>query len=201
MMTTTAALLVSSGCVLFLQAACSSSDEAIWREEVQLATGQTVVVNRLSIRGKSGFPVSRRGAYRLIRVIFPDGLTWDGDAAREPIAIEIKDKVAYVAVNLQSWDVCLQYGHPAGSIAFFRRDGSNWVQVPRSEYPSNGSINLIYNPWGRSSSEDISGFVKNADKPRLRIPNDRVGTRLDEAIASDRTLDACSMLKRDRPAA
>ena len=172
-------------------------DRTEWREEVQLASGEVVVVKRTAIRDKSGFPASRRGAIREWAIVFPDGrAVWKSDGSMIPIALEIRDSNAYVVANIRSRDYCAQFNNPPSSVVFFRWDSMNWIRIVKNEYPTNGRANLLLSPWGGESSDDARGLVNNKDKYLAKPYNNGVNDPL-EAVLSDRSLDACDMLKRN----
>lgn len=174
---------------------CSKVDVAHWREEVKLANGEIVVVKRSEVRDKSGFPASVRGVTRERRVVFPGGHpVWVGDGNVNAVAIEIRDGKAYVAVNIQSRELCKKYLDPSSSMLFYRSDGATWVQVKKEEFPVNGKANLLVNPWGRNNSEDVRGLVKNKEKNLVKPYNQRVNQPL-EKVFSSRAIDACELLK------
>lgn len=111
---------------------CSKVDVAEWREEVELANSEIVVVKRSEVRDKSGFPTSKRGVTRERRVVFPGGQpVWVSDGNMYAVALEIRDSKAYVAVNIRSRELCNKFGDPPSSMIFYRWDGaSNDTHVP-----------------------------------------------------------------------
>ncbi len=193
------ALLGAFAALLASVAACGDlkTDRTVWREEVQLANGEVVVVNRVAVRDKSGFPIARRGAIREWKVIFPDGrTTWTSGPSDKPIAIELQNGKSYVVVTIRSRELCAKHKDPEGSLLFFRYDGKEWLLISEKEYPGGGEVNLIWNPWGRDSSEDVSGLVKNKDKRLLLQHNPTVGVPLADPKLR-RSLDACQMFKKN----
>jgi hypothetical protein len=192
---------VNKTCLLslfFLSASgeCSTIDRAKWREEVQLANGELVIIERNDSRYAGGFPVSRRGALIEQMIVFPDGrIVWKGDGARVPVAIELRNGKAYVAVAVQSRELCKKYGNPPASLIFFRYDSPEWVTVAESDYPPGGRINLITDPWGRDASGDARGLLKNKDKA-ARGYNSHTNAALADPKIRD-SIDACQMLKKN----
>lgn len=112
------------------------------------------------------------------------------------VAIELRDRRAYVAVNIQSRELCKQYGDPPGSTIFFQQDADSWVQIKKEDFPSNGKANVLANPWGGSSSDDVHGLVSNKDKHLVKPFNDRVNQPLEKVLSSS-TLDACYMFQNE----
>jgi hypothetical protein len=188
------AAATSAGLLLFSASACSQVDGAEWTEQVQLADGGLVIVKRSATRDKKGSPVSRRGAIRGYEVTFPDSqIKWTGSGAIRPLAIEIVKGTALVATDIHSRELCAKYGNPRGSVVMFRWNGGEWLRVPRSEYPQDGRVNLLENPWGRTSAEDAAGYIELKDKGQ-RPGNYFSQAPLDERIAN-RANDACEIYK------
>lgn len=178
-------------------AGCSKVDHAEWREEVQLATGEIVVVNRVAIRDKSGFPSSARGPLREWTVVFPDrSIVWTSDGLMHPIAVEVSAGHAYVAANIRSPEYCKQFGDPPSSVLFFRWAGKAWERINRGEFPANGKENLLRNPWGLNSAQDASGLIRDKDKNLAKAYNNGVNDPLAKTLSSD-WIDACSMFKKN----
>jgi hypothetical protein len=176
---------------------CADSDRAEWREEVQMASGEVVVVSRSAIRDKSGFPASLRGVQREWKIAFPDDrIVWQSDGSMGPIALEIRGRDAFLAANIRSREYCQKFSDPSSSVLFFRWDGNTWVRIGRDEYPSNGKANLLRNPWGRDSGEDAFGLIKNKDKYLVKPYNNEVNDPLEKVMTSS-WIDACSMLKKN----
>lgn len=172
---------------------CSSwADRAAWKEEVQLATGEIVVVRRVAVADKSGFPVLRRGPQRRWQITFPDGRTvWESDGLIQPLSIEGKERRYFLAADIHSRLLCAKHGDPEGSVLFFRWEDGAWTKIPRQEYPENSKVNLLRNPWGRHASEDAHGLITHEDK-HLRPGNHLVHVALDERIAN-RARDSCQL--------
>jgi hypothetical protein len=167
-------------------------DHAAWREEVQLATGEIVVVGRLAVANKSGFPVPRRGPHRRWQITFPDGKTiWESDGLTQPLSIEVKEGSYFLAADIHSRLLCAKYGDPEGSVLFFRREDGAWTRIARAAYPKNSKVNLLRNPWGRNAAEDAHGLIRHEDK-HLRAGNHLVHVALDERIAN-RAVDSCRL--------
>jgi hypothetical protein len=169
---------------------CLWVDRAAWREEVRLATGEIVVVGRVAVADRSGFPVSRRGSQRRWQITFPDGkAVWESDGFIQPLSIEVKNRRHFLAADIHSRLLCAKYGDPEGGVLFFRWKGGAWTRIPREEYPENSKVNLLRNPWGRDTSEDAQGLIRHEDK-HLRPSNELLHVPLDERIAN-RATDAC----------
>jgi hypothetical protein len=183
------------GLLLFSANARSQIDRAEWTEEVQLANGDTVVVKRAASRDQKRTPVTRRGPFRTWEVNFPDGrVNWTSHGSTRPLSIEIVDGSAYIAVDIRSRELCAKYENPSGSVVFFRWDKNAWVRIPREEYPRGGKVNLLQDPWGRTSKDDIRGLVKHHDK-HLQRGEQLVGIPIDQLVA-DRSRDACEQYKK-----
>jgi hypothetical protein len=174
--------------------ACSQVDRAEWMEQVKLANGKLVVVKRSATRDQKGSPISRRGAIREYEVTFPNSQTkWIGSGAIRPLAIEIAKGTALIATDIHSRELCAKYENPLGSVLMFRWNGGRWLRVPRSEYPQNGRVNLLENPWGRTSAEDAAGSIELKDKGQ-RPGSNFSQVPLDERIAN-KANDACQIYK------
>jgi len=182
--------------LLFLSGtACGQVDRAEWTEQVLLANGDLIVVRRAASRDTKGSPVSRRGGIRTAEVTFPDNRTvWKSEGAVRPIAVEVVDGIALLAVDIHSRAACTKYENPIGSVLFFRWKVDRWERISRMEYPKNGRVNLLLSPWGRSSAEDVSGFIKHADK-HARPGNSMVDRQLDQRIV-DKSSDTCELYKK-----
>jgi len=167
----------ASGCSLWV-------DRAAWREEVQLATGEMVVVGRVAVADKSEFPVPRRGPHRRWQITFPDGKTaWESDGLTQPLSIEVCEGRYFLAADIHSPLLCAKYGEPQGSVVFFRWEDGAWKNIPRQAYPRSSRVNLLRDPWGRDASEDAQGLIRHQDK-HLRAGNHLVHVALDERIAN-----------------
>lgn len=174
--------------------ALAAVDRAEWMEEVQLADGEIVVVNRVAVRDAQAAPSSRKGVLRRWEIVFPDGAArWTGDGSIVPLSIEMLRGIPYLAVNIRSRNLCAKYRDPEGSLVFFRWGGVDWSQIPRTEYPTSGRVNLLRDPWGRSSKEDVTGLIRNHEK-RLKPGNRLIDTPLDEVLTG-RSTDACYLYK------
>jgi hypothetical protein len=164
-------------------------------EQVQLANGNLVVVKRTAVRDKKGFPISPRGPVRSLEVTFPDLRTvWKGDSSIRPLAIEIANGAALLAAEIHSREVCAKYGNPPGSVLLFRWTTDRWVRITRAEYPINARVNLLQEPWGLTSKDDVTGFVEHEGK-QARPGNYMVRVPLDQRIA-DKAHDACELYKK-----
>ena len=184
-------------CLVPITASCGSVDRAEWREEVQLATGEIIVVKRTAVADKSGFPVSLRGAQREWTIALPDPrIVWKSDGSMLPIAMEIRNKNAYVAANIRSREYCKKFKDPPSSVLYFQWNGDTWLTVNKNEFPPSGRANLLMNPWGRNSWEDASGLVKTKDKQLAKPYNNGVNDPLEKTLSSH-WIDACSMFKKN----
>ena len=54
----------------------------------------------------------------------------------------------------------------------------------------------MMNPWGRSSPEDASGFIKTRDKQLAKPYNQGVNDPLEKTLSSY-WIDACGMFKKN----
>jgi len=113
-----------------------------------------------------------------------------------PIALETRNKNAYIAANIRSREYCKKFGNPPSSVLYFRWDGDAWVTINKDEFPPNGRANLLMNPWGGSSSEDASGFMKTRDKQLAKPYNQGVNDPLEKTLSSY-WIDACRMFKKN----
>jgi hypothetical protein len=173
---------------------CTWVDRAAWREEVQLATDEIVVVGRVAVAARAGFSVSRRGPQRRWQrrwqMTFPDGKTvWESDGLIQPLSIELNEGGYFLAADMHSRLLCAKHGDPEGGVLFLRWQDGAWTRIPREEYPKNSKVNLLRNPWGHDTSEDAHGFIAQHDK-HLRPGNELVHVPLDERIAN-RATDSC----------
>ena len=194
--------ILASSCLAFLlllpaAGGCSDVDTAHWKEEIQLASGEIVIVERTSIRDKSGFPASARGIQRESTIAFPDPrAAWKSDGSMIPIAAEIKNGTVFVAANIQSREYCAKFSDPPSSVLYFRWNNGDWAQVKKDEYPQSGKANLLTNPWGLNSGQDARGLIPNKDKNLAKPYNSSVNDLL-EKVLSGNWIDACAMLKRN----
>ena len=174
--------------------ACSQVDRADWKEQVRLATGQVVTLDRSSVRSKKGSPISSRGAIKEFAIIFPDShAKWSDDGAVRPIAIEIVGESILIAVDIHSRELCARFKNPPGGVVLFKWSGSEWKRIARSDYPEAGRLNLLLNPWGRTSSDDARGLVSLKQK-RTLSGNYYLDAPLDRRIG-DKSHDACEIYK------
>lgn len=190
-------LLVATcaGLLLFSTSARSNVDRAEWMEEVQLANGDMVLVKRAATRDKKGTALSRRGPVRSLKLSFPDNRTvWKSNGALRPLALEIIDGTALLAADVHARELCAKYGNPPGSVLFFRWNEGKWVRISRGEYPKNGRVNLLRDPWGRTSAQDVTGLLKHEDK-HARPGNFLVNVPLDQRV-EDKSRDACEIYKK-----
>ena len=176
---------------------CSDLDVAKWREEVELADGQIVVITRRETRKKSGFPLSIRGPVVKRELILPWGRpSWVEKDFAYPLALEIRDERYFLAVNIQSRKLCAKYDDPPSSVVYLEWKINSWVRIAREEFPANGKANLLLNPWGRASQDDVDGLVRNKDKHLILADNRNVNRPLKEVL-SKYEIDACQMFKRN----
>lgn len=159
-------------------------DRASWKEEVQLASGEVVVVGRVAATDRHGLPVARHGSQRRWQITFPGGApVWESDALTQPLSLEIEHGRYFVAADIHSRLLRTEYGEPEGGVLFFRWQQDAWMRIARQDYPRNARVNLLRSPWGRASSEDAHGLVRHEDK-QLRPGNELVHVPLDARIAN-----------------
>ena len=109
------------------------------------------------------------------------------------MALEVVDGIPFIAAHVVSRKMCAKYANPPGSVLFFRWTGGQWEQTARESYPGNARMNLLLYPWGRTSAEDVSGFVGHKSK-HTRPMNSMVNTAIDNRIAN-KALDTCEIAK------
>jgi len=178
-------------------AICAETDQAQWREEVELASGQVITVDRVATRERSGFPANNRGRRLGWRIVLPDSqMIWSSDGLMIPIALELENGTAYVAANIRSREYCKEFGDPPSSVVFFRFSEGRWARIPKDSFPKNGMANLLIEPWGRNNQEDAAGLIKSKDKHVAKPYNDGVNEPLDRVLLAY-WIDACSLFKKN----
>jgi hypothetical protein len=181
---------------LGLFVACSGTDTVTWREEVELVNGKTLVLERSEKALASGLPISEKGPTIERRLVFPDvHVSWTGDGSVVPLALEVKDAVPFLVINLRRREVCEQYGDPESSVIFLRWESTSWKRVGRNEFPRGGRANLLVNPWALRRSNDVSGFIRSTSKHLAAPYNFDVNKPLDVVLSSPRT-DVCPTIPR-----
>lgn len=155
--------LVALAC-LFGASGCSG-DEIKWTEEVKLHDGKIIQLKRRAELTESGFPVQQRGFQRFYEFCYaPMGVYWKSHAKYPPEVFDIVDGQAYAKVSVGDCEVCKLHGYPETDALYFSWSGRSWTKIEQKDFPAQLRLNLLMNPKGRSSSEDVRGVVSLAEK-------------------------------------
>jgi hypothetical protein len=185
--------LLAIACAVLLSA-CDSGRTS-WNEEVQLLSGEIVVVKRSVLTTGPSISASSRGKILEQTLTLPDGrATWKVEGILFPRAFEIVRGVPYLAVNIQSRELCERYSWPVQSMVFLKFDGGAWKNIAAGEFPAGGLASLLLSPWGASSWTNASGLIRHKDKHLGKSSNDTVNTPFAEVLR-DWRFDACKMIK------
>lgn len=138
-----------------------------WREEVLLADGKTVVVERWAKLGnpldqeipdiKSGPPTIGYGM-RIPRSGQQSAVSWETDRTLTPLAIGLRGENIYLAASPRFCWAYDQLGRPVPPYVFFKHDGKEWQRIPVEEFPEEiSTTNLLV----AARPQDVeSGVVK-----------------------------------------
>lgn len=154
--------LVLAGLVL---AGCAGGGR-YWREEVALADGRMLVVERWQELGhplareipdlKFGPPVVGYG----LDIPIPGTkktVRWETDRSLSPLAIGVKEATVYLAASPRTCPDFDRWGRPVPPYVFFKHDGGEWKRIVVEEFPQEiAHANLLV---GAQAREVESGYV------------------------------------------
>lgn len=140
-----------------------------WKEEVRLADGKTIVVERWEKLGnpldreipdlKYGPPTIGYG----IRIPRPGQwlpVLWETDKTLTPLAIGFRGEAIYLAASPRFCWAYDQLGRPVPPYVFFRHDGKEWRRIPVEEFPEEiNTTNLLV----AARAQDVESGMVTAD--------------------------------------
>lgn len=153
--------------IVFIGYRVFADPELRWQEEVKLADGRVIVVERWSKRPAMG-TLGQRGPtlWWEIKAKNPDTsetVTWYEDAGTGPDIFDFVAKVPYVAARVGAYSACKKYGWPKVNWVFFRYDGT-WKQIPIEEFPKQLDSNLWNGAWRAHTIGRLASLMTLAKK-------------------------------------
>ena len=162
---TTAGLLAALAAVG--SAASCGGEEIKWTEDVQLRDGKIVQVKRRTELSGSGFPVSKRGFETYHELCYaPLSVYWKSKPEYRPEVFELDGGKAYVKLTLLSFNSCGLHGYPKDDALYFAWSGTEWKRIDAGQFPRGARLNLLQNPIGRTTADDVRGAVGQAEKEK-----------------------------------
>ena len=118
--------------------ACNGKDEMRWKEEVRLHDDKAILIDRNSIRIKSGFPNSRRGPIIQQEIKYaPLDFFWSTPATEQPLSFDLIDGSAYFvtipAINRANF--CLGKVKGTYQANFYLWQNDNLIGISQHEAP------------------------------------------------------------------
>jgi hypothetical protein len=163
-------MVIAAALAAVLLSGCGS-DVTSWSEDVQLADGKVIRLERRATRGATGFPTAHRGSVSSWELCYaPKRIYWQS-AHFEPMEFQMVGESAYVKVFLSSCSKCKIAGRPPDSTLYLALRGGQWVRIQSSEFPESAWINLatsgLFNE--RDPALDIKGHL-DLESKREREP-------------------------------
>lgn len=126
------------------------SETVSWKEEVLLANGQLLLVQREVTYGPDEFGRSGRGQLKEQSIRFSHNgkkVKWENDdhwlLQRMPDILDIVGDTPVLVIPVDRWGPCNKYDFPQeGLAALAYRDG-DWRRIPLAELPVNLKVNLL----------------------------------------------------------
>lgn len=152
--------------VALLAAGCGN-DRPQWSEQVSLADGRTLVLDRRAERAGRQLVSGERGAIVSWELCYAPGkIYWKSPKEYRPSAFEMAGDKAFVKVLLHTCEMCATAGSPPDSAAYFAHRDGRWVRIAAQEYPGKRWKNLmeigIFDMI--DPKEDVKGALTLADK-------------------------------------
>jgi hypothetical protein len=115
-----------------------------WREEVRMADGKTIVVQRIAKLGNpldQEIPDLKYGPPTVghrIRIPVPDrgSVVWETDKTLTPLAIGLRGETVFLAASPRFCWAYEQLGRPVPPYVFFKHEGKDWQRIPVEEFPA-----------------------------------------------------------------
>jgi len=161
--------------------ACSDMKTIKWREEVKLASGQMIIVERAEDYRLVGEPGAGTGwlfDYERIRTVLPPlsgEIAWEGRLT--PLALDIaSDGTVYLVAVVANAAGRKEYSLPDGinHVAFKYAGNNQWQRVPVTTVPHEFRPNLMADTWSlfikqRSTTDfvDLALKAKVDSNPRI----------------------------------
>ena len=151
-----------------------------WTEEVRLADGSLIVINRKMVRERFGEPGHPGRVLRQeIEYDKPGGvIRWSGDI--DPLIFDFVNGKPYVVAFLSTGEDCERYGRPNSPFIFFERKENEWLRIYAKDMPDHLEFNLLRNAWNiangritlalkRMEDSNLPKYLKKFDK-NLNLP-------------------------------
>lgn len=184
--------------------AFSAPTKIKWTEEVLLHDGTVIHLKRVDERGRSGFPVQKRGFPKFYEFCYPPmSVYWKSKPEYRPETFEIVEGKAYAKVTLGGCFACRDHNYPETNAIYFRWTGDGWKQIDHNEYPKGLRLNLLMSPsMDDDGSNDVRGLVSLAKKESrdfgmLTTMKARGVTGLNEPPYKERTCQKCKAIQVD----
>jgi len=168
-------------CVWLLTAAVALAGCAgggrYWKEEVALADGRVLVVERTHTLGSqfdgeiSDINKPPPAVGFTIDIPLPQGgkARWEGDRSLFPLAIGLKDGVAYLAASPRTCPDYDRWGRPVPPYVFFQFERGVWQRVPVTEFPDDiRAANLMIGTDSLQSVREIERGLVTTETIRRR---------------------------------
>ena len=127
-----------------LLAGGGGNDRPTWSEEVSLADGRTIVLERRAEReGRQLLSGERGGVVGWELCYAPQKIYWKSLREFRPSAFEMAGDKAFVKVLLHTCEACAAAGSPPDSAAYFTYRDGKWLRVTAAEYPGKRWKNLL----------------------------------------------------------
>jgi hypothetical protein len=133
--------MVSAVVTAFVLTGCGGGRN--WREEVRMADGKTIVVQRIAKLGNpldQEIPDLKYGPPTVghrIRIPVPNrgSVVWETDKTLTPLAIGLRGETLYLAASPRFCWAYDQLGRPVPPYVFFKHEGKDWQRIPVEEFP------------------------------------------------------------------
>lgn len=140
-----------------------------WSEEVKLHDGKIIVVKRHEELGRSGLPLSHRGAREYWQFCYaPMNIHWKSKPEYFPEVFDIVDGKAYVRVTISSCASCQLHDFPETSALYFVWEGNVWKKIDYKDFPMGLRFNMLGGThYDDDGSRDVRGLVTVEEKEKL----------------------------------
>jgi hypothetical protein len=178
-----------------------------WSEPVQLASGNTIVVERRTVPGRRFYSIDgSTNSYEPEHVLqLPDGTVWNSLKAEprltlaQPVVLGLDGNSWVLVLSFSTFGDLVRLGCPVPNFVYFKYSANGWTRVS----PASVSDQLAYNllPLGsvpdRSSAAAISPELKQsilASKPYAKQPFSKYCDRKDP-VCRQPTVPECDREK------
>lgn len=148
-----------------------------WKEEVALPDGRVLMVERTHSLGSqfdgeiSDINKPPLAVGFTVDIPLPQGgkAHWEGDRSLSPLAVGLKDGVAYLAASPRTCPDYERWGRPVPPYVFFKYESGTWNRVAVAEFPEDiGTANLMIGTDSLQSVREIERGVVSTEVIRRR---------------------------------